>query len=458
MKKFKSIKKKIFNSFFGILSRGLSKFEKNKIKIKKEIIIQNLQSVGYNFRLNGEIFTIRAPRKIIIGNNVHIGNNIYISGEGGLIIGDNTHISRNVTIYTVNHNYNGTALPYDATTTYKPVAIAKNVWVGMNVSILPGVNIGEGAIIGMGAVVNRNVKAYEIVGNNSLSNLKYRDIKHYKLLNTQGQIGGINGRSLQSQEMKLFLPTYKENKNKKIIFVLGTGRSGSNSIANIINQNPSCKAFHEDIQQITRISTNLAYYPDKKNKLYNELNQIFETKIWNANNNQILVHSDQRFWNLIPYFKNYFPNSKFINLRRDVYSCVKSMYSRGWYTNEEYPILTTHDWSKYRLQANKLGVISNQTWEGFNSIMKCTWYWWFINDSITKELNKIDSKDILHIELDELNKNLNQLSKFINDDSFVYKEIISNKVQTNHLEKYNSIDKNELKIQIDQTLQLLKEK
>ena len=109
----------------------------------------------------------------------------------GLTIGDNCHISRNVTIYTAQHRYESTALPYDDAYLYSPVTIGKIVWIGMNVSILPGVRIGDGAIVGMGAIVSRNVGDREIVGNPPFRVLKNRELQRYEKLERRAPTGEL---------------------------------------------------------------------------------------------------------------------------------------------------------------------------------------------------------------------------------------------------------------------------
>jgi len=147
---------------------------------------------GRGVRLNGYMH-ITGHSHIEIGDNVHIGNGAFIRGEGGLKIGSNTHISRNLVLYTFNHNYEGTRLPYDEKKVLKPVTIGRNVWIGMNVCIVPGITIGDGAIIGMGTVVSKDVPPLAIVGSSPPVILKYRDPAHYKALEEAGKFGGRNG-------------------------------------------------------------------------------------------------------------------------------------------------------------------------------------------------------------------------------------------------------------------------
>lgn len=151
--------------------------------------------ISSDLYLNG-LIKITDKNNIKIGKNVHIGDNAFLRTEGGLTIGDNTHISRNLTVYTANHDYNGSRLPYDDNFTYKSVVIGKNVWIGMNVNILPGVTIGDGAIVGMGCTVWRDISPLEIVGQDGLKVIKERDLNHYNKLEESGMYGGRGGQEI----------------------------------------------------------------------------------------------------------------------------------------------------------------------------------------------------------------------------------------------------------------------
>lgn len=182
---------KVFFYLNILIKRAINRYLNYKYKKK-------IKQVGKCVRFNG-ISTITGLENIIIGNNVHIGNNAFIRGEGGLFIGDNTHISRNLVLYTINHNYEGELLPYDKTHRYRKVVIEKNVWIGMNVVILPGTHIEEGAIIGAGAVVAGKIPKCAIYVASTGKIIKYRNMQHYELLEKQRRYGGINGKELPKQ-------------------------------------------------------------------------------------------------------------------------------------------------------------------------------------------------------------------------------------------------------------------
>lgn len=149
--------------------------------------------VSNDVRVNGP-GTFTGVDQLRVGSNVHIGPDAFFRCEGGLSIGDNCHFSRRITIYTMNHNYEGERLPYDETQRLRPVSIGDNVWLGMGVTVLPGASIGDGAIVGAGAVVAGTVAAGQIVGAPIAMPLGERDTAHYESLLRRGAFGGPNGR------------------------------------------------------------------------------------------------------------------------------------------------------------------------------------------------------------------------------------------------------------------------
>jgi maltose O-acetyltransferase len=185
--------------FIDKLYQWLQLAEHRSITSKNQQWISKLKYCGQGLNIKG-LAKVSGARNTEIGHNVYIGNNAFIRGDGGLKIGDNTHISRNLVLYTVNHQYHGSCLPYDHTTIKKPVEIGRNVWIGMNVCITPGSKIGEGAIIGMGTVVSGEVPPLSIIGNQKFRILGYRNTEHYKALDKANAYGGVNGQSLVKDE------------------------------------------------------------------------------------------------------------------------------------------------------------------------------------------------------------------------------------------------------------------
>ncbi len=122
------------------------------------------------------------------GDHVHIGSGTEIQAEGGVTIGNNVIISFNCVLWSINHDYNGTMLPYDFSRIRRPIVINDNVWIGRNVLINGGIRIGEGAVIGMGSVVTRSIPPLAIVGGNPARVLDFRSLKKYIALREAGEL------------------------------------------------------------------------------------------------------------------------------------------------------------------------------------------------------------------------------------------------------------------------------
>ena len=119
------------------------------------------------------------PQKLVIGDNVYIGNNFYSNCIGGLTIGSGTIISYNCTIMTYNHDYKEELfMPYGLSNIYKEVIIKERVWIGINVNIAGGVVIEENSVIGMGTTVAKRITAGSIFAGGRI--LAEREEKIYK--------------------------------------------------------------------------------------------------------------------------------------------------------------------------------------------------------------------------------------------------------------------------------------
>jgi len=152
-----------------------------RIKIRKiesfifTVLAKITVSGNYKFKANG--YT-KLSKQTSLGVNCHF-NGLIINGKGNVIIGDNFHSGPNCRFITVNHNINGSLLPYDQTEVIKNITIGENVWLGRDVTILGGVTIGEGAIIQACSVVSSNIAPLAIAGGHPARTFSQRDEKHY---------------------------------------------------------------------------------------------------------------------------------------------------------------------------------------------------------------------------------------------------------------------------------------
>ena len=104
--------------------------------------------------------------KIIIGDNVHTNNNLFICCASEVIIEKDTLIGEGVMI--IDHDAHGIK-PDERNTSIgnvRTIHIEENVWIGSRVTILPGTQIGKNSIVGAGAVVKGVFPENVILGGN----------------------------------------------------------------------------------------------------------------------------------------------------------------------------------------------------------------------------------------------------------------------------------------------------
>ena len=156
-------------------------------------------SSGKNLKTDGDIPLIEGNGRIVIGDNVNIGNrcawilspNLYdmpeliignnttinyltgISVECRVEIGENCVIAGETQIFDNNshstHFENNRKMTKDDVA---PIKIEDHVWIGMRSFILKGVTIGRGSVVAACSVVTKDVPPMTLVGGNPAKIIK----------------------------------------------------------------------------------------------------------------------------------------------------------------------------------------------------------------------------------------------------------------------------------------------
>lgn len=131
---------------------------------RQTILRQLLGQIGQNS-------IIEPPFYCSYGQNIHIGDHVYLNflctifDDNEVHIGHHVMIGPVVQIYTVAHPIQAEAR-IQGWEVAKPIIIEDNVWLGGSAILLPGVRIGRNAVVGAGAVVSRSVPANMVVAGN----------------------------------------------------------------------------------------------------------------------------------------------------------------------------------------------------------------------------------------------------------------------------------------------------
>lgn len=155
------------------------------IRGKKYIDLGDQLTLGKHcrFEVFPHLMVGNKSKKLKIGKNVQINDNVHICALQSVEIGDNVLIASNIYIADNSHgSYNGDSATQSSPITppikrsyyIAPVKIDNNVWIGQGVVINPGVTIGEGSIIGANSVVTHSIPPFSIaVGSPSKVIKKY---------------------------------------------------------------------------------------------------------------------------------------------------------------------------------------------------------------------------------------------------------------------------------------------
>lgn len=103
-------------------------------------------------------------RKLKIGSNCFLGDEVMLDTRGEIIIEDEVTISNRSTIVThINVGYPDHPLQKYYPTKEEKVVIKRGSYIGTGAILLPGITIGPESVVGAAAVVTRNVPKRSVV-------------------------------------------------------------------------------------------------------------------------------------------------------------------------------------------------------------------------------------------------------------------------------------------------------
>lgn len=113
---------------------------------------------------------IKYPWLLTIGDEVWIGEGVWIDNLVTVTIGSNICISQNVTLLTGNHNYKKPS--FDLIT--DQVVIEDGAWLGAGTIVNLGVTVGSHAILASGSVATKSLEPYGIYQGNPAVKVRER--------------------------------------------------------------------------------------------------------------------------------------------------------------------------------------------------------------------------------------------------------------------------------------------
>lgn len=113
--------------------------------------------VGKNVLIKPNV-NIKYPWFLEIGDNVWIGEEVWIDNLGKVKIGNNVCISQGALLLCGNHNYKKETFDLIV----GDITLEDGVWVGAKSVVCPGVTMKSHSILSVGSVLTKDAEEYEI--------------------------------------------------------------------------------------------------------------------------------------------------------------------------------------------------------------------------------------------------------------------------------------------------------
>lgn len=109
-------------------------------------------TVGHGVLVKPRV-TIKFPWRLHLGNQVWIGEGVWIDNLARVTIGDNVCISQGALLLTGSHHYGKPGFDLMV----KPVVLENGVWIGAKALVCPGVRVYASAVLTAGSVATQDI-------------------------------------------------------------------------------------------------------------------------------------------------------------------------------------------------------------------------------------------------------------------------------------------------------------
>ncbi len=113
---------------------------------------------------------IKYPWRMVIGNHVWIGEDVWIDNLAKVVIGDNCCLSQGAFLLCGNHDYSKTTFDL----IIGEIHLEEGVWIGAKSIVCPGVTCRSHAVLAVGSVATKDLDAYGIYQGNPALKVRER--------------------------------------------------------------------------------------------------------------------------------------------------------------------------------------------------------------------------------------------------------------------------------------------
>lgn len=115
---------------------------------------------------------IKYPWKLVVGDHVWIGENVWIDNLDTVTLGSNSCLSQGAMLLCGNHNYSRSTFDLIV----KPITLENGAWVGAKAVVTPGVTLRSHSILTVMSVATSDLEPYTINKGNPAVTVRQRNI------------------------------------------------------------------------------------------------------------------------------------------------------------------------------------------------------------------------------------------------------------------------------------------
>lgn len=115
---------------------------------------------------------IKFPWKLELGDNVWIGEGVWIDNLTTVRMGSNVCVSQGAYLLTGNHDYKKETFPL----VLGEISIQDGAWVGAKAVVCPGVTMERGAVLCVGSVLTSSAEAMSIYRGDPAKKIRCREV------------------------------------------------------------------------------------------------------------------------------------------------------------------------------------------------------------------------------------------------------------------------------------------
>lgn len=196
------------------------------------------------------------------------------------------------------------------------------------------------------------------------------------------------------------------------LFVLGTGRCGTQTLARMLSRIEGCVVEHErNPPLLSEVTDRIrgAMTEDQMIALLRDTRSVER-----LGGTRVSGESNQRLSFIIPDLIRAFPDARMLWMIRDGRANVASVHHRRWYDPREATVREAHHApsAANRISGVDVRDIAPDEWARMDAFERCCWYWSYTNREIERRLAEAGAP-FVRISLEHLGERVDELLAFL---------------------------------------------